>query len=87
MALGRRKPVQQPLFVTTAALNVRANPFYQAVNKVLDAHHFGTFAEGLCARFYDDGERGGRPPGDLLPLPDGRLLRGDRLQARHRLAV
>lgn len=61
MALGRRKPVQQPLFVTTAALNVRANPFYEAVNKVLDAHHFDTFAEGLCARFYDDGERGGRP--------------------------
>lgn len=61
MALGRRKPVQQPLFVTTAALNVRANPFYEAVNKVLDAHHFDTFAEGLCARFYDDGEQGGRP--------------------------
>ena len=61
MALGKRKPVQQPLFVATAALNVRAHPFYEAVNKVLDAHHFDTFAEGLCAKFYDDGGRGGRP--------------------------
>jgi transposase len=61
MALGKRKPVQQPLFVATAALNVRAHPFYEAVNKVLDAHHFDAFAEGLCAKFYDDGGRGGRP--------------------------
>ena len=42
-------------------MNVRAHPFYEAVNRVLDAHHFDTFAAGLCARFYDDGERGGRP--------------------------
>lgn len=61
MALGKRKPVQQPLFVATAALNVRCHPFYEAVNKVLDAHHFDTFAQDLCAKFYDDGERGGRP--------------------------
>lgn len=61
MALGRRKPVQQPLFVTTADLNVRAHPFYDAVNKVLDAHHFDAFAEERCAKFYDDGEQGGRP--------------------------
>jgi transposase len=61
MALGKRKPVQQPLFVATAALNVVAHPFYESVNKVLDAHHFDAFAEGLCAAFYDGGERGGRP--------------------------
>jgi transposase len=61
MALGKRKPVQQPLFVSTAALNARPHPFYEAVNKVLDAHHFDAFVEGLCARFYDDGTRGGRP--------------------------
>jgi transposase len=61
MALGKRKPVQQPLFVSTADLNVRCHPFYDAVNKVLDAHHFDTFAQGQCAKFYDDGERGGRP--------------------------
>ena len=58
MALGKRKPVQQPLFVSTAALSVRCHPFYDAVNKVLDAHHFDTFVEDRCAKFYDDGKRG-----------------------------
>jgi transposase len=62
MALGKRKPVvQQPLFVTTADLRVRPNPFYDAVNRVLAAHHFDAFAEQACAAFYDDGARGGRP--------------------------
>jgi len=61
MALGKRKPVQQPLFVTTASLNVRSHPFYEAVNKVLDAHHFDAFVEERCAGFYDDGGKGGRP--------------------------
>jgi transposase len=61
MALGKRKPAQQPLFVATSDLNVAAHPFYEAVNKVLAAHHFDTFVEGLCAKFYDDGKRGGRP--------------------------
>jgi transposase len=61
MALGKRKPVQQPLFVSTASLNVRAHPFYEAVNKVLDAHHFDAFVEDRCAKFYDDGGKGGRP--------------------------
>ena len=61
MALGKRKPVQQPLFVSTADLAIRPHPFYEAVNKVLDAHHFDRFAEESCAKFYDDGGRGGRP--------------------------
>ena len=61
MPLGKRKPVQQPLFVTVADLNVRSHPFYDAVNKVLDAHHFDPFVEDLCAGFYDDGARGGGP--------------------------
>ncbi len=61
MALGKRKPVQQPLFVSIASLNVRPHPFYDAVNKVLDAHHFDRFVEGLCKKFYDEGGKGGRP--------------------------
>jgi transposase len=61
MALGKRHLVQQPLFLSTARLNVRSHPFYEAVNKVLDAHHFDGFVEDRCARFYDDGGRGGRP--------------------------
>src|ERR1019366_4216958 len=60
MALGKRKEVAQPLFVSTADLpGVRPNPFYDAVNKVLGAHHFDVFVERLCARFYDDNV--GRP--------------------------
>lgn len=61
MALGKRKPVQQPLFVATDSLAARPHPFYESLNKVLDAHHFDVFAEGLCAKFYDDGKQGGRP--------------------------
>jgi transposase len=61
MAVGKRKAIQQPLFVTTESLNLGPHPFYAAVNKVLDAHHFDAFAEQLCARFYDDPAKGGRP--------------------------
>jgi len=61
MALGRRKPVQQPLFVSTADLKLRSHPFYDSVNQVLAAHHFDTFVEDRCAKFYDDGDQGGRP--------------------------
>ena len=42
-------------------MNVPSFPFYDAVNKVLDAHHFDPFVEDLCAAFYDDGKKGGRP--------------------------
>ena len=61
MALGKRTPVQQPLFVSTASLNVRSHPFYEAVNKVLDAHHFDASSRTAVAKFYDDGGQGGRP--------------------------
>jgi hypothetical protein len=44
MALGKRKPVQQPLFVATADLIAKPHPFYDALNRALDAHHFDTFA-------------------------------------------
>jgi len=53
MAIGKRKTLQQPLFVTTASLAaVRAHPYYDAVNKVLDAHHFDRFVEETCVPFY-----------------------------------
>jgi transposase len=61
MALGKRKPVEQPLFVTYAGMNVRPHPYYEAVNKVLASHQFDPLVEGLCARFYDEGAKGGRP--------------------------
>ena len=53
MAIGKRKTLQQPLFVTTTSLSaVKAHPYYDAVNKVLDAHHFDRFVEETCAPFY-----------------------------------
>jgi len=61
MALGKRKPLEQPLFITFGDLNVRPNPYYESVNKVLAAHQFDSFAEQLCAGFYDDRAKGGRP--------------------------
>jgi transposase len=65
MALGKRKDVAQPLFISTADLPAfRPNPFYDAVNKVLGAHHFDAFVENLCARFYcDNVGRPGLAPG------------------------
>jgi transposase len=63
MALGKRIPVQQPLFISTADLDIRPHPFYEAVNKVLDSHQFDAYAENLCARFYADEGRPGVPPG------------------------
>jgi len=65
MALGKRKDVAPPLFISTADLpSVRANPFYDAVNKVLHAHHFDAFVENLCGKFYcDNVGRPGLAPG------------------------
>ena len=65
MALGKRKDVSQPLFISTVDLpGVRPNPFYDAVNKVLSAHQFDAFVEKLCARFYcEDVGRPGLAPG------------------------
>ena len=65
MALGKRKDVAQPLFISTVDLpGVKANPFYDAVNKVLGAHQFDPFVEQLCAKFYcDNVGRPGLAPG------------------------
>ena len=65
MALGKRRDVSQPLFISTVDLpGIRPNPFYDAVNKVLGAHQFDPFVEKLCARFYcDDVGRPGLAPG------------------------
>jgi len=63
MALGKRKPVQQPLFVTMTDLNLRSHPYYDTVNKVLAAHHFDSYVEQLCVPFYSHEGRPGLAPG------------------------
>jgi transposase len=54
MALGRRKPQQQALFVNTVDLTatLKPHPYYAALNKVLAAHQFDAFVESVCASFY-----------------------------------
>jgi transposase len=53
MALGKRKQVEQPLFVVTTDLPaVKSNPYYNAVNEVLAAHQFDPFVQAACGKFY-----------------------------------
>lgn len=64
MALGKRKPQQDELFIPTAELATGpGHPFYSKVNEVLAAAGFDDFAERLCAEYYKDGGRPGIPPG------------------------
>src|ERR1039457_6236348 len=64
MALGRRKPKPDELFIPTAKLvNGPGHPFYAKLNEVLAGAGFDEFAEKLCAPFYKDGGRPGIPPG------------------------
>lgn len=64
MALGRRVPQQNELFILTAELvKGSGHPFYTKLNEVLAEAGFDPFVETLCAPFYKDGGRPGIPPG------------------------
>ena len=64
MALGKRKPRQDELFIPTARLATGpGHPFYTKLNEVLAGAGFDEFAERLCAPYYKDGGRPGIPPG------------------------
>src|SRR5882762_7327840 len=64
MALGKRKPKQDELFIATANLVTGpGHPFYSKVNEVLAEAGFDDFAERLCAEYYKEGGRPGIPPG------------------------
>lgn len=57
MALGKRKQVEQALFIATADLPApKANPYYEAVNEAVDevlaARQFDPFVERACAKFH-----------------------------------
>ena len=65
MAIGKR--LANPhleLFVATSEIRSLGNPFYRALNRLLDKHGFDAFAEDQCREFYA-GSRGrpGVPPG------------------------
>lgn len=64
MALGRRKPRQEELFIPTAQLpRGPGHPFYTKLNAVLAQAQFDSFVEDLCAPYYKAGGRIGIPPG------------------------
>ena len=64
MALGKRKPQQDELFIPTAKLATGpGHPFYSKVNEVLAEAGFDVFVERVCAKYYKDGGRPGIPPG------------------------
>lgn len=64
MALGKRKPKQDELFIATAELaKGPGHPFYSKLNEVLAEAGFDEFVEKLCARYYKKGGRPSIPPG------------------------
>jgi transposase len=64
MALGKRKPKQEELFIPTAKLATGpGHPFYAKLNEVLAEAGFEAFVEKLCAPFYKEGGRPGIAPG------------------------
>ena len=65
MAMGRRrKGRQRELFVAASEVRALGNPFYRALNRLLDEHGFDEFAEEACREFYAEKRgRPGIPPG------------------------
>jgi hypothetical protein len=89
MAMGKRPRDRQPaMWVPTTQLPTSAShPFYARLNQLLRDRAFDDFAETQCRSFY--AETMGRPgvgAWDLFPIVVGRVLRGPRLRAGHRVA-
>jgi transposase len=64
MAIGRRTPKQNEMFIPTANVATGpGHPFYTKLNAVLAEAGFDEFVEDLCAPYYKEGGRPGIPPG------------------------
>jgi hypothetical protein len=61
MSMGQRRREGQAEFWVACEDLARSggHPFYEQLNKILDAEGFDAFAEGRCAPFYAEGQ--GRP--------------------------
>jgi len=71
MAMGKRKSQsEQPLFIAADRLpQSLSHPFYARLNQLLEAARFDEFAEGLCAKFYEENlGRPGLAPGKYFRL-------------------
>jgi transposase len=67
MAMGKRKPRQESLFVPTHELaQAPGHPFYHKLNVLLDEAGFDRWVEERCRPYYEHEEKRGRksvPPG------------------------
>jgi transposase len=64
MAIGRRAPKQDDMFIPAAQVaSGPGHPFYAKLNAVLAEAAFDEFVEKLCAPYYKEGGRPGIPPG------------------------
>jgi transposase len=67
MAMGKRKPRQESLFVAADQLaQAPGHPFYQKLNALLDETGFDRWVEQRCRKYYEQDEPRGRksiPPG------------------------
>jgi transposase len=71
MAMGKRKPRQESLFVTTDQLTPSAgHPFYQKLNALLAEADFDRWIERRCVASYEREEKRGQPS-----LPPGVYFR------------
>jgi transposase len=71
MAIGKRKPRQEALFVAADQITPSAgHPFYQKLNQLLDEARFDRWIEKRCAPFYEQTETRGQPS-----LPPGVYFR------------
>src|SRR5581483_3883506 len=62
MAMGKRKPVQESLFLSYRDLPRSAgHPFYVKLNELLEEAEFDRWVEDLCARYYAQAEKRGQP--------------------------
>ena len=70
MAMGRRKPRQESLFIATDRLASSAgHPFYQTLNALLAEADFDRFVEDLCRPPYaDEVGRPSLPPGTYFRM-------------------
>jgi transposase len=71
MAMGKRKPQQESLFIATDRLAQSAgHPFYQSLNALLAEADFDRWIERRCAAYYEQKEKRGQPS-----LPPGVYFR------------
>jgi transposase len=62
MAMGKRKPMQETLFVAHNDLPRSAgHPFYVKLNGLLQEAGFDAWLENRCAQYYAQGEKRGQP--------------------------